>query len=300
MVPVALAPAHGKNGPMRVSVVVPCCDERESVGGTIERLVETLGDTAEIVVVDDGSRDGSAEVIAAAAARFPNVVLLRHDTNLGYGAALKAGIRASSGEAVVITDADGTYPVERITDLVAGLEDADMVVGNRFAGGPVGPWARRVPRTVLRRYVSWLVGRPVPDMNSGLRAMRREVLLRYLHLLPDSFSFTTSITVVLMRRRFRVLFLPIAYSERVGLSKLKPVRDTARFLQVILRTGAYFAPMRVFAPVAGALLLLGAASFVHDLTVERNLTDTTVLLLLFGVQTGILALLGDMIDKRSG
>jgi glycosyltransferase involved in cell wall biosynthesis len=285
---------------MRVSVVVPCCDERESVGQTIERLVASVGELAEIVVVDDGSRDGSAEVIEAAAARWPNVVLIRHDGNLGYGAALKSGIRASTGEAVVITDADGTYPVERIPDLLTALEGADMVVGNRFADGPVGPWARRLPRTVLRRYVSWLVRRPVPDMNSGLRAMRREVLERYLHLLPDSFSFTTSITVVLMRRRFRVRFVPVEYSERVGLSKLKPIRDTARFLQVILRTGAYFAPMRVFAPVTGALLLLGAASFVHDVVVERNLTDTTVLLLLFGVQTGLLALLGDMIDKRSG
>ncbi len=285
---------------MRISVVVPCYDERESVGKTIERLVTAVGDQVEILVVDDGSRDGSAEAIAKAAADRPNVVLLRHEANLGYGAALKTGIRAASGDAIVITDADGTYPVERVPDLVAALAEADMVVGNRFARGPVGPWARRVPRTILRRYVSWLVGRPVPDMNSGLRAMRREVVERYLHLLPDSFSFTTSITVVLMRRRFRVRFLPIDYSERVGLSKLKPVRDTARFIQVILRTGAYFAPMRVFAPVTLGLLVAGAASLVHDVFVLRDLTDTTVLVLLFGLQAGMLALLGDMIDKRAG
>ncbi len=289
----------GKNGDMKVSVVVPCYDEAGSVGETLRRLAAAVGGETEIVVVDDGSRDGSAAAAEEVAVGLDNVRVLRHDSNLGYGAALKTGIRATSGDLVVIVDADGTYPVERIPELVGAAADADMVVGNRFAAGPVGPLARRLPRALLRRYVSWLVKRPVPDMNSGLRAMRREVLQRYLHMLPDTFSFTTSITVIMMRRGYRVCFVPIEYHERVGLSKIRPLRDTARFVQVIVRTGAYFAPMRVFAPVVALLLALSAASLTRDVVIERNLTDTTVLLLLFTLHAGLLALLGDMIDKRT-
>ena len=297
--PVARGGPSGKNGAMKVSVVMPCYDEVGAVGDTLRRLAAAVGDETDIVVVDDGSRDGSAEAADAVAAGLDHVTVLRHEHNLGYGAALKTGIRASSGDLVVIVDADGTYPVERIPDLVRVAEDADMVVGDRFAAGPVGPLVRRLPRFLLRRYVSWLVKRPVPDMNSGLRVMRRDVLERYLHMLPDTFSFTTSITVVMMRRGYRVRFVPIDYHERVGLSKIRPLRDTARFLQVIIRTGAYFAPMRVFAPVVALLLALSAASLTRDVVVERNLTDTSILLLLFTLHAGLLALLGDMIDKRT-
>ncbi|MDH3198555.1 MAG: glycosyltransferase family 2 protein, partial [Candidatus Krumholzibacteria bacterium] len=240
------------------SVVVPCYNEESAIAHTLDTLEQALEGAGphEIIVVDDGSRDRTAEVLRESAAGHADLRVVAHRKNQGYGAALKTGIRRASGELVVIIDADGTYPVGRVPDLVREARDADMVVGARTGENVTYSFIRKIPKVFLKAYMSWLAGEEIPDMNSGLRVFRRASVERFLNILPDTFSFTTTVTLAMLRNRYDVRFVPIDYAGRIGKSKIKPVRDTIRFTQLIVRTGMYFAPLRVLLPVAGFLFLL--------------------------------------------
>lgn len=283
------------------SVVIPCLDEEGAVADTVAAVAAVLDATpAEIIVVDDGSSDGTRQILAGLVegGTVPGLRVIHHDHTTGYGSAVKTGIRRARCDLVVIIDADGTYPAERIPDLVREMASADMVVGARIGDNVTYSRLRRIPKLFLRAYASWLVGRPIPDMNSGLRAFRRSVVERYFRVLPDGFSLTTSITVAMMRGGYDVRFVPISYAARVGRSKIRPVRDTLGFIQLILRTGMYFAPLRVLLPLVAVLSAAFLASLAYDVIMD-NLTDKTVLLLLFTLNTALFALLADMIDKRA-
>ena len=283
------------------TVILPCFNEEGAIEQTITALGESLGEVAdyELIVVNDGSTDGSAETLRTLEQSVEALRVVHHDRNRGYGAALKTGIRRARAELIVITDADGTYPNERIPELVELAGEADMVVGARTADDVEYPLIRKIPKLFLKSYASWLVGQNIPDMNSGLRVFRKAVVERFLKILPDGFSFTTTITMAMMTNRYNVVFVPISYSARIGKSKIQPIRDTLRFIQLILRTGMYFAPLRVFGPLILLLLTAFCASMVYDVFVLENLTDKTVLLLLFTMNTGMFGLLADMLDKRS-
>ena len=179
------------------------------------------------------------------------------------------------------------------------MGDAEMAVGVRDPAEPHYPALRRLPKAILGRWVSWLVGRRVPDINSGLRVFRRAVAARYLGLLPDGFSFTTTLTLAMLRSGYRVRWVPIATAPRRGRSKIRPVRDTLAFVQLILRTGIYFAPLRMLAPVITALGAAFLVSAGYDVLVLDDVTDKTLILFMFMANTFLFALLADMIDKRS-
>ena len=282
------------------AIVIPCYNEVDAIADTIDHIIGTVAEEDfELIVVDDGSTDGTAEALLRLSQVHPRLRVLRHDRNQGYGAALKTGIRRSSAPLIVITDADGTYPNERIDELVEEAADADMVVGARIGDDVEYSWIRRIPKFFLARYAVWISRSPIPDMNSGLRVMRREVLERFFNILPDGFSFTTTITVAMLTNRYDVRYVPISYQRRVGRSKIQPVRDTVRFFQLILRTGTYFAPLRVFFPIACMLGMAFLVSLGYDVFWLGNLTDKTVLLLLFCLNTGMFALLADMLHKRT-
>jgi glycosyltransferase involved in cell wall biosynthesis len=289
-------------------VVVPCFNEELGITSTVERIVLGLQaalpspDAApdfEVVIVDDGSTDGSPEAIESLRRRWHCVRVLHHEENSGYGAALKTALRSTRASFVAMTDADGSYPDARLGDLVRAAGEADMVVGARSPHDPHYPFLRRIPKRVLTSWVSWLVGRRVPDINSGFRAFRRTAVMGFLPLLPDGFSFTTTLTIAMLRAGFRVHFVPIQTAPRYGRSKIRPIRDTLAFVQLILRTGFYFAPLRMLAPLMLALVLSTLASGLYDALVLRNLTDKTLILLVFTIGTSLCALLADMIDKRT-
>jgi glycosyltransferase involved in cell wall biosynthesis len=286
----------------RFTVIVPVFDEEEGLRSTVELLLKSLaaGDPFELLLVDDGSNDRSHEIMEELSRENPVIRVLRHSRNCGYGAAIKTGIRKARSPLIAITDADGTYPDGRLPELVALAADADMVVGARTGDDVEYPMLRRIPKWFMVRYASWIVGQRIPDLNSGMRVFRRDAAVRLMRILPDTFSFTTTITVAMMRNRDDVRFVPIGYSARIGTSKIRPIQDTLRFFQLILRTGMYFAPLRVLGPLIVLLMTAFAASLCYDIFVARNLTDKSVLLLLFGLNTTLFALLADMIDKRSG
>ncbi len=284
------------------SVIVPCYNEVRGIRSTLNELALVVGPAgAELIVVDDGSADGSSAVLEDMEREnsIPELRVIHNERNLGYGAAIKTGVRRARSDLIVIIDADGTYPCDRIPDLVEASSSAAMVVGSRTGGGDGQSFLRRIPKSVLRAHCSWLVGQKIPDMNSGLRVFRKHIFDQFFKILPDGFSLTTTITVAMMRSRYSVVFEPITYAERVGRSKIRPVRDTLGFIQLILRTGMYFAPLRVLFPLVGLLTAGFLVSLGYDVLVLGNLTDKTIILLLFAMNTALFGLLADMIDKRS-
>lgn len=281
-----------------ISVVVPVYNEEKAVLGVIRELQDVLTEARvphEIVVVDDRSTDGSREAIGMA----PDVVLIEHPSNRGYGAALKTGIRHSRYEHVAIIDADGTYLPRSLLELLECWGFNDMVVGARIGPGAAIPAARKPAKWLLNQVANYLVGEGIPDLNSGLRVFRKSIALQFFNILPSGFSFTTTITLAMLSNDYVVEFVPIPYSARIGSSKIRPIRDTINFLGLILRTFMYFSPLKLFIPVALLFLGGGLLKTSFDLVAYQNVTTSDLLLLITGTLIGMMGLLADLIDKRS-
>jgi glycosyltransferase involved in cell wall biosynthesis len=201
--------------------------------------------------------------------------VVRRAQNRGYGATLKLGVRLARHEWILITDADGTYPVESIPALLAESSSNSMVVGSRTGATVRVPLARRPAKWFLNRLASYLAGRHLPDINSGLRLMRKSLINRYAHLLPDGFSFTTTITLSAACNAHPLAYVPIDYHARLGESKIRP-RHAYDFTLLIVRTMVFFNPLKVFLPL-GAVMMAGAlAKLAYDIT-KDNLSETAVL-----------------------
>lgn len=253
---------------MTLSVVVPALDEEEAIGHVIEKIrsmFESAGwSDAEVVVVDDGSKDKTSDV-----ARDFGAKVVRHPHNIGYGFALKSGIKAASYDTIAITDADGTYPVDRIPDLHAKMQEGyDMVVGQR-TGAEYRESALKSPlRSLLRFLVEFTAERRIPDINSGLRVFNRQAALEYSDQLCDTFSFTTSLTLAYMMSKKFVCYEPIDYYKRIGSTKVRLFSDSLRTLQYILQAALYFNPLKIFF-LASVLILIGAmVSFALSFTLQ--------------------------------
>jgi glycosyltransferase involved in cell wall biosynthesis len=223
-------------------VVIPAFNEEAGIGGAIRELQQVLGTTGwrwELLVVDDGSTDATAAHAEACGAR-----LLRLGRNHGYGAALKAGIDATHSEWILITDADGTYPAAGAADLLREAGVGDMIVGSRVSAHLNSPRLRRPAKWILRKYAELLLWHRIPDLNSGMRLIRRTCVAPFRDLLPPGFSFTSTITLAFLANGLRVSFVPIGYLGRVGQSKIRPV-DFFRMFRQITAVVLYHFPLRV-------------------------------------------------------
>jgi glycosyltransferase involved in cell wall biosynthesis len=278
-----------------VSVVVPAYNEAgaiERVLGEIREMLYAHGIDAELIVVDDGSTDDTQAAALRAGAR-----VFHHRSNRGYGAALKTGILSASHELILMTDADGTYPCESLPRLVEALEHADMTVGARVGKNVAIPLVRRPAKWVLNKLANWVTAKKIPDINSGMRAFRREIALQYLAILPDQFSWTTTITLALLCDRYAVTYIPIDYHERTGRSKIVPW-DAGAFLVLILRTALLFNPYRVFLPAMMVCLLYGFTKMAVDLTRDPNVSASAILAFLSALIILLTAMLGDAVATR--
>ena len=283
----------GGTSPEGVSVVVPAFNEEQGIAATLQELrpvLEGLGRPWELLVVDDGSTDATADIASREGATVVRVV-----KNRGYGAALKTGIARAQYDLLIITDADGTYPAGAIPALLEYAPDYDMVVGARTGADVNVPTVRRPAKWVLRRLASYLAGQTIPDLNSGLRVVRRALVERYLHLLPSGFSFTTTITLAALCSDALVHYHPIDYRTRMGSSKIR-AGHALDFLILILRTVVFFNPLKVFLPVGAVLFLIGFAKFVWDLFVG-NFSETVVMGFLGAVLVWSVGLLSDQIAR---
>ena len=282
-----------------VSVVLPVYNEAGHIEAEVDRIRAALDASDysyEIIAVDDGSTDGSREELH----RIEGIRLLTFAKNRGSGATRKVGTRAARGRVVVWTDADMTYPNDEIPELVDELEGYDQVVGaRRTEEGTMK--ALRVPaKWFIRWLASYLTRTPIPDLNSGFRAFRREVGLQYLNALPMGFSCVTTITMTFLANGYSVHYVPIDYAERAGRSKFHWWRDTTRYLGQVIRMVLSYDPLRVFAPVGFVLLALGVGKTVYDLAdLDWRIATNTLLILFAAFQVFAIGLLADLVVRQT-
>jgi len=274
--------------PATVSIVIPAKDEAPSIGDVVGRL-KAAADWREVIVVDDGSADATAD-----RAREAGACVIRHPYNKGNGAAVKTGARHASGDFVLIVDGDGQHHADDARRLVARLGEFDLVVGARRAATQA-TLTRRAGNAVLNRLASYLTGRPIPDLTSGFRGIRRDVLREFLHLLPNGFSTPTTTTLACIKAGYNVTFEPIDAGTRVGDSKMRVARDGASFLMILLKLVTLFSPLRIFAPISGLALTAGALYGVANFFAAGRIPNGAVVLLLFAVIVFLVGLVSEQI-----
>jgi glycosyltransferase involved in cell wall biosynthesis len=276
---------------MDISVVIPVYNEAQAIGETVLRVRECVPD-AEIVVIDDGSTDDSARV-----ARGAGAYVWSHPYNIGNGAAVKTGIRLASGNKIVLMDGDGQHDPEDIQRLLEAAGKYDMVVGARDAAGHANPFRFTANRfyNSIARYATRF---PVKDLTSGYRVIDREIATRYLYLLPNSFSYPTTLTLAYLRSGRTVFYCPIQARKRgEGKSKIKLFRDGGRFFLILIKIITLFSPFRIFLPVSFSFFLLGLANYAHTYFTAGRFTNMSALLLITSVIVFMIGLVSEQIAQ---
>jgi glycosyltransferase involved in cell wall biosynthesis len=272
-----------------VSIVIPVYNEAEAIGPVLDAILALPLDK-EVIVVNDGSSDDTAGVAKAR----NGVRVIEHAYNIGNGAAVKSGIRAAKGAIILLMDGDGQHKPEDIARLVGCTERYDMVVGARTRASDTQVH-RDLANGLYNRIASYLVDRPIPDLTSGFRAIRAPIAKRFLYLLPNGFSYPTTITLAMFRAGYTVRYEPIIAPARKGSSKIRLLRDGFGFLLTLARIGTLFAPMRIFLPISAAVFSVGAAYGAYLLIFQGRFTNMPVLLMLSGLMLFMLGLISEQI-----
>ena len=280
-----------------VSVVLPIFNESGHLSAEIERIRSALDAshyTYEIIVVDDGSTDGSSEELRT----IEDIRLLELARNRGTGYARRIGTRAARGEVVVWTDVDMSYPNDEIPALVKELDGYDQVVGARTSEQGSAKLFRVPVKWFIRRLAEYLVETPIPDLNSGFRAFRKVVAQQFLHLLPNGFSCVSTITMAFLTNGYSVRYVPIEYRARSGASKFHWWRDSKRYLTQVIRMVLTFNPLRVFLPLGTTMILIAFTKLGYDLiTKDLYVTTNTLLMIFASFQVLVIGLLADLIVR---
>lgn len=287
-----------------VTIVLPCFNEGAHVLKEIDRITAAMNSsefTYELLCIDDASTDNTLEVLEQAARDFANLRIMPFRRNGGSGTARRIGTQQAHGEIVVWTDADMTYENERIPELVRILRDDasyDQVVGARTTEEGTHKWARVPAKWLIRNIAQWLTKTKIPDLNSGLRAFRREVSLPYLRLLPAGFSCVTTITIAFLSNQHDIKYVETSYAKRAGVSKFHFVNDAYRYILQVLRMVMYFDPLKVLMPPALWMILIGFVKGVVDMVRHPfYFPASTVLLIVSGMMIASLALLSDLVVR---
>ncbi|MBA2355823.1 MAG: glycosyltransferase family 2 protein [Acidobacteria bacterium] len=275
--------------PDAVSILIPAYNEGPIVGDVIRTLL-AVGPWHEILLVDDGSSDDTAAAAEAAGAR-----VLRHPYNKGNGAAVKTGIRAATGDYIMVIDGDGQHRPDDAQRLVALLGEYDLVVGAR-AGHTQATGVRRAGNGLLNAFATYMTGRVIPDLTSGFRGARRELLREFLYLIPNGFSTPTTTTLAFIKAGYSVLFVPIEARQRTGSSKIRLARDGTKFLLIILKVVTIFSPMKVFLPVSLGAFTLGVLYAGWTVATSSKIANGSVLLLMFALIVFLVGLVSEQIS----
>lgn len=275
--------------PVETSIIVPVYNEAENLKKLIGQIHSLRLPDSEIIVVDDGSNDGSAAIAMAAGA---NVV--RHPYNIGNGAAVKSGMRAAKGRFIVMMDGDGQHKPEDIPKLLADVDRYHMVVGARAKGSKLR-MHRNLANMVYNLLASYVTRFKVQDLTSGFRVIRRRDALRFIDLLPNTFSYPTTLTLACLRSGLTVQYVPIQTLYRAGQSKISLVTDGIRFLLIITKIATLFAPFRVFLPVSVFFFLGGIGNYIYTYLTQNRFTNMSVFALTTSVIIFMLGLISEQI-----
>ena len=284
---------HDPNTPAGVSVVIPTYNEEAALGQVIADVRAALNTTAygyEIVIVDDCSTDGTAAV-----AQSLNARVIERKMNGGSGAARKTGIRAARGKFIVMLDADGTYTAADIPKMLDLMPDWDQVNGARTSEQGTMKFLRVPAKWLIQKLAIYLSGVPIPDLNTGLKAFKRDIMMKYLWVLPEGFSCVTTMTLAFLCNGYSVTWIPTEYHKRIGQSKFHPIKDTSKYFTTVIRMIMYFNPLRVFLPLSALLVTIGIGRGIYDYLVYVRLREGDILLTLGGIVIGVMGLLADLI-----
>lgn len=275
-----------------VSVIIPAHNEAEGLADVLMKLKE-LATTHnwQVIVVDDGSTDGTAEIARGFGFK---VVILPY--NIGYGAALKAGIRSSNCDILVFMDGDGQHDPRNIRRLIRRIEPYDMVVGARRKGGAES-WIRKPGKWLLSRVADFLADMKIPDVNSGFRAVRRTCAEEFTMLYPNGFSFSTTITLAMIKAGYSIKYVPIRIRPRRGRkSTVRQGRDGTKTILLILRCIVLFNPLKVFAPIAAFLFVFGASFTLYSIALYHKVSNSAIIILLSSLIIFFFGLIADQLS----
>lgn len=271
------------------SIIIPARNEADSLPDLLSSLVKAHP-AAEIIVVDDGSQDNTAGIAESLGVR-----VIRHPYGKGNGAAVKSGARAATGEWLIFLDADGQHPPEIITALLEQMNSGyDMVVGAREIDTHAS-WPRRLANTVYNKLASWITERRIEDLTSGFRAVRAEKFREFLYLLPNGFSYPTTVTMAFFRAGYSVGYVPFRARQRSGNSHIQPLRDSLRFMLIIFKIGTLYSPLKIFFPAALLQAFVAISYYLYTYLSEGRLTNMVVILLVAATGTFLVGLLSEQI-----
>ncbi len=272
-----------------LSIIIPAKNEAAGLGQLLPRIRNLYPD-AEIIVVNDGSSDATMQLPSKSGAR-----IISHPYSMGNGAAIKIGARVAGGDVLVFLDADGQHDPQDIPQLLAKLDQGfDMVVGARNAASQANV-GRLTANVTYNTLASWMVGHPIADLTSGFRAVRASKFREFLYLLPNGFSYPTTITMSFFRAGYAVGYVPIHAHCRVGKSHINPLRDGARFLLIIFKIGTLYSPLKLFVPISLAFFLTGLGYYLYTYLTISRLTNMSVLLLSTSVLIFLIGLVSEQI-----
>jgi glycosyltransferase involved in cell wall biosynthesis len=285
---------------MKLSIIIPAYNEAETIEKVISDLKNELAnlilENYEIIVVDDGSKDQTFNILKT----IGDIKVLSHKNNIGYGASLKTGIKHSQYDLIMIIDADGTYPASAMPELLKKTEDFDLVIGSREKKGNAIPKERKHAKKFLNWFAGYLSGKNIPDLNSGLRIFKKEIVLKYWELFPDKFSFSSTTTMVAITHGYDTVFVPIDYYKRKSKSSLR-ASSFFNFLKLVTKLSLFFRPIKVFAPISLFFLFLALFLLIGFITniFSRFLDTTFVILCATALQTFFFGLLAEIIIHNS-
>lgn len=287
-----------ETAPPLVTVLLPAFNEEEAIVPVITEIRAVMegwsaatGAGWEILVVDDASSDATPDRAEAAGVR-----VIRRKHNGGSGAARKTGIRAARGQFIAMLDADGSYDPQLLPELINRLPEYDQVNGARTTEEGTIKFLRVPAKWAIRKLAEWICRRRIPDLNTGLKVFKRDLMLQYLWVMPDGFSCVSSMTMAFLCNDHAVNYVAVKYRPRVGKSKFHPIRDTAKYILTVIRLSLYFRPLRVFLPASMALFLIAAISGVRNAIVsETGLHDADIILGTSAMLIFVLGLLADLI-----
>lgn len=273
----------------RLSIVIPAKNEAAAIGDVVKRARAVFPD-AELIVVDDGSEDETASLAELAGAK-----VLRHPVSLGNGAAIKAGARSASGELIAFMDADGQHAPEDLAALVERIDAGfDMVIGARSAGGHANV-GRLFANGFYNELATAMSGQRIDDLTSGFRVARAELFKRFLYLLPNGFSYPTTITMAFLRSGFPIEFMPIDVAKREGKSHIRPFRDGIRFLVIIFKIATLYSPLKIYVPISGLFFLTGLGYYAYTYATMGRFTNMSMLILSASVIIFLIGLISEQI-----